>query len=30
MSIDKHDEAFSNYSKEQLCKSLQYFKKVRN
>ena len=30
LSIDKHDEAFSNYSKWQLCKSLQYFKKVRN
>ena len=28
MIIDKHDEAFSNYSKEQLSKSLQNFKKL--
>ena len=28
--IDKHDKAFSNYSQQQLCKSLQCFKKVRN
>ena len=30
MIIDKHDEAFSSYSKQKLCQSLQYFKKVRN
>ena len=28
MIVEKDDEVFSNYSKQLLCKSLQYFKKL--